>query len=68
MSTIALSEIPKHKKFQLAAIAGYNIIQDNNRYRIEGADNYIDNDFRSIDDILRLISNDLIRKGFMICR
>lgn len=61
MSTIALSEIPKHKKFQLAAIAGYNIIQDNNRYRIE-------NDFRSIDDILRLISNDLIRKGFMICR
>jgi hypothetical protein len=66
MSNIKLSEIPKYKKFQLAYLAGYKVIENNNRYKIDGADNFIDNDFRSIDDILRLIANDLKRKGFKI--
>jgi len=66
MSEVKLSEIPKYKKFQLASVAGYKIIQINNRYKIDGADNYIDNDFRSIDDILKFISPDLKRKGFNI--
>lgn len=66
MKRIALREIPLYKKFQLADIVGYKIIKDNNRFKIDGADNYIDNDFKSIDDILKLISGDLKRKGFVI--
>ena len=66
MSRIILAEIPLYKKFQLADIAGYKVIKTDNRYKIDGADNYIDNDFRSIDDILILISGELKRKGFMI--
>ena len=66
MSRIKLAEIPLYKKFQLADTVGYKILRIDNRYKIEGADNYIDNDFRSIDDILILISGELKRKGFMI--
>lgn len=68
MSKIKLAEIPLYKKFQLADIAGYKIIKVDNSYKIDGADNYIDNDFRSIDDILHLVSGDLKRKGFVICK
>ncbi len=68
MSNIKLSEIPIYKKFQLADLVGYKIVKTENRYKIDGADGCIDNDFRSIDDILRLISGDLQRKGFMICK
>lgn len=68
MSNIKLSETPLYKKFQLADIAGYKVIKTDNRYKIDGADAYIDNDFRSIDDILHLVSGDLKRKGFVICR
>jgi hypothetical protein len=66
MSNIILSEVPLYKKFQLADIAGYKVIKTDNRYKIDGADNYIDNDFRSIDDILILISGDLRGKGFIL--
>ena len=66
MNTINLSEVPKYKKFQLAAVAGYRIIETDNRFKIDGADNYIDNDFRSIDDILKLISSELKSKGFVL--
>lgn len=68
MVNIKLSEIPLYKKFQLAVIAGYNVIKTDNRYKIDGADAYIDNDFRSIDDILQLVASDLKRKGFIVCR
>ena len=68
MSNIKLAEIPLYKKFQLADIAGYKVIKTDNRYKIDGADNYIDNNFRSIDDILHLVSGDLKRKGFVICK
>ena len=66
MSSIKLVEVPLYKKFQLADIAGYKVVKVNNSYKIDGADNYIDNYFRSIDDILKLISGDLKRKGFVI--
>ena len=66
MSRIKLAEIPLYKKFQLADIAGYKVIKTDNKYKIDGADNYIDNDFRNIDDILILISGDLRGKGFII--
>lgn len=68
MSEIKLSEIPKYKKFQLADIAGYKVKEDKEtgRCAIIGADSYIDNDFRNIDDVLRLIANELRRKGFSI--
>ena len=68
MSNIKLAETPLYKKFQLADIAGYKIIKVDNSYKIDGADNYIDNNFRSIDDILHLVSGDLKRKGFVICK
>ena len=68
MSKIKLAEIPLYKKFQLADIAGYKVIKVDNSYKIDGADNYIDNNFRSIDDILHLVSGDLKRKGFVICK
>lgn len=67
MSRIKLAETPLYKKFQLADIAGYKIIKVDNSYKIDGADNYIDNNFRSIDDILHLVSGDLKRKGFILC-
>jgi len=66
VSNLKLSEMEKYTKFQLASIAGYKIIENNHRYRIDGADNYIDNDFRSIDDILKLIARELKSKGFII--
>jgi len=66
MSNIKLSEIPLYRKFQLADLVGYKIKQIDNRYKIDGADNYIDNDFRSIDDILKLISPELKSKGFIV--
>ena len=66
MSNIILSEVPLYKKFQLADIAGYKVVKTDNRYKIDGADNYINNDFRSIDDILILISGDLRGKGFIL--
>jgi hypothetical protein len=55
MRNIKLSEISMYNKFQLALKAGYKVIKVDNRYKIDGADNYIYNDFRSIDDILKLI-------------
>lgn len=67
MSRIKLSEIPLYRKFQLADIAGYKVIKVDNRFKIDGADAYIDNNFKNIDDILQLISGDLQRKGFSIC-
>ena len=66
MSNVILAETPLYKKFQLADIAGYKVIRIDNRYKIDGADNYIDNDFRNIDDILVLISGDLRGKGFIL--
>ena len=66
MSNIILSEVPLYKKFQLADIAGYKVVKTDNRYKIDGADNYINNDFSSIDDILKLVSGDLRGKGFII--
>ena len=66
MRSIKLAEIPLYKKFQLADIAGYKVIKTDNRYKIDGADDYIDNDFRNIDDILILISGDLRGKGFIL--
>jgi len=68
MSNIRLSEIPKYKKFQLADIAGYNVKEDKEtgRCTIMGADNCIDNDFKNIDDVLKLISNELRGRGFNI--
>ena len=68
MSKINLSEVPLYQKFQLALVAGYKVIKNDNRYKIDGADDYIDNDFRNIDDILQLISGELQRKGIMLCR
>lgn len=68
MSNIKLSEMPLYRKFQLADLVGCKVIKTENRYKIDGADNYIDNDFRNIDDILQLISGDLQRKGFLICK
>lgn len=68
MGIIKLSEIPKFKKFQLASIAGYVVkeMKDTGRCVIIGADSYIDNDFRNIDEVLLLISNDLKHKGFFV--
>lgn len=68
MSIIKLSEIKKFRKFQLADIAGYKIkeVDSCGRCAIVGADNCINNDFRNIDEVLLLISNDLKSKGFLI--
>jgi hypothetical protein len=68
MSYIKLSEIDKDMKFKLAHVAGYKVEEDkeNNRCKIVGADNYIDNNFRNIDEVLLLIRSDLKRKGFIV--
>ena len=68
MSVVRLSEVPLYKKFELANKAGYKVIKVDNRYKIDGADNYIDNNFRNIDEILRLVSSELQRVGVMLCR
>lgn len=66
MSRIKLSETSLYEKFQMAKKVGYKVIKIDNRYKIDGADNCIDNDFKSIDDILKLISGDLKRKGYVL--
>jgi hypothetical protein len=68
MSNVYLSKIEKHKKFQLAALAGYEVEEDKETHkcRIVGADDYIDNNFKNIDEVLLLISSDLISKGFIV--
>jgi hypothetical protein len=34
--------------------------------KYDGAYNYIDNNFRNIDEVLLLIKNDLMQKGFVV--
>lgn len=65
---IKLSNTQKYKKFQLASLAGYKVqeIDSSGRCVIIGADNCIDNDFRNIDQVLMLISNELYSKGFCV--
>lgn len=71
MSDIKLSEVKKFRKYQLAKIAGY-IVEEfdkeskSERCFIVGADAYIDNDFRNIDEVLKYISSELKSKGFNI--
>ena len=62
------TDVPKYKKFQLADVAGYKVkeIDKSGRCVIMGADTYIDNDFRNIDEVLLLIRSDLERKGFYL--
>ena len=71
MSNIKLSVIKKHEKFKLASIAGYRVQEfdresNSQRCYIVGADNYINNDFKNIDEVLKYISSDLKIKGFII--
>ena len=68
MKRVVLSEQPKYKKFQLASVAGITVneICPSGRCYIVGADRYIDNDFRSIDDVLINTKDMLARKGFLI--
>ena len=49
-------------------MAGYKVkeIDKSGRCVIMGADTYIDNDFRNIDEVLLLIRSDLERKGFCL--
>lgn len=70
LTTVDLSQEPKYKKFQLASIVGYKVMEynSNGRCYIIGADNFIDNDFRCIDDVLLLINNELTTKGFRVVR
>ena len=68
MKRIILSEQPKYKKFQLASAAGFTVkeICPSGKCIIVGADKYIDNDFRNIDDVLMNMRDILARKGFLI--
>lgn len=68
MKRIILSEQPKYKKFQLASVAGFTVkeICPSGKCIIVGADKYIDNDFRNIDDVLMNMRDILARKGFLI--
>ena len=68
MKQIKLSATPKYKKFQLADVAGYKVEENINtrRCRIVGADNCIDNDFKNIDEVLKLVRRELMIKGFQI--
>jgi hypothetical protein len=69
MSLIKLSEVPKYKKYQLATLMGYTVKETNKetgRCYISGADNYIDNDFKSIDEFLLTIKKDLYSRGFNV--
>lgn len=68
LTNIKLSETTKEKKFKLASAAGYKIVEEKitHKCHIIGADNYIDNDFRNIDDVLKYIAQELSRKGFCI--
>lgn len=69
MNTIVnLAGTQKHKKFQLAAVSGYVVREDptTKKCSIIGMDDYIDNDFRDINEVLLMIKGDLGRKGFTI--
>lgn len=68
ITDIKLSKIEKYKKFQLASIAGYKVEEDKDKHKchIVGADNFIENDFKNIDEVLKLIKRELLSKGFNI--
>lgn len=70
MSIVKLSETPKYKKFQLAAVAGF-IVREYHAgrsmfYEIVDAPDCFENRFRSIDEVLWLIALELKRKGFLV--
>lgn len=67
--TVHLNAEEKFKKFRLASIAGYTVKEfekGKDRCYIDGADRFINNDFRNIDDVLFMISKELYIKGFNI--
>mgnify|MGYP000944172422 CR=1 FL=1 len=71
MSKVILSKTEKNDKFKLASIAGYTVKEFDReskspRCYIVGADNYINNDFKNIDEVLKYISPDLMSKGFIL--
>lgn len=68
MSIIKLSKLPKYKKFQLVEKEGYKVqeFEGSRKCYIVGADNYIDNYFESIDEVLIMLSDKLLQKGYVI--
>ena len=68
MTRVKLAVQPKYKKFQLASAAGFTVkeICPSGKCIIVGADKYIDNNFRNIDDVLINMRDILARKGFLI--
>lgn len=68
LNTIQLSKLTKIEKMQLAYVAGYRVkeIIQNRKYIIEGADGWCDNNFRNMDEILKLIQPDLYKIRYKI--
>jgi hypothetical protein len=62
-----LKEDIQHK-IQLAYLAGFEIIEIEpyKRYCIKGADSWCDNNFKSVDEILRLIQPDLYKIKYRV--
>lgn len=69
-NTIYLSKEKKYEKYNLVKLTGHiaeEIDKRTGRYKIVGADNYIDNDFRNIDELLLLVfKSELGSKGFIL--
>lgn len=65
---IKLSEQPKYIKYRLASAVGLTVQEINPKGRciIVGADKYIENEFRSIDEVLLGFKDMLARKGFKV--
>lgn len=67
MDLVDVLNLKDYKKFRLASVTGYTVeVVDKNTGRciIVGADNYINNDFRNINEVMKIIFTEIKGKGF----
>jgi hypothetical protein len=65
---IRLSKMSDKMKTNLLKAAGYEIVEviPNRKYSIKGADSWCNNEFKSVDEILKMIQPDLYKLKFKV--
>jgi hypothetical protein len=68
IKTLRLSRMSKEMKLNLAAIAGYKIVEliPDGKCYIMGADSWCENNFKSVDEVLKMIQSDLYKYKYKV--
>jgi hypothetical protein len=71
MTIVKLSEIKKYKKFQIIRKAGFDTIEEDEKFILIDKESplacdYADVVFNNLDDIIRVLSEYLLKVGYII--